>query len=128
MPMRTHQRRLDGMGCPEWSWAFAQRMRAITAPDWWVFDPIITPLRNTGYGLGVEVVRGLHGKTAVQGGIHVLCRLLRISYPTAKRHFKRSWDAAYSRFHAQYPGVIEHPYYEELWRRVAYSDRWEAAT
>jgi hypothetical protein len=109
------------MGCPEWSGAFAARMQAITAPDWWTFDPIITPLRAAGYGLGVDVVRGLHGKTAIMGGIPMLCRLYRISTPTAKRHFKLAWNAAYERFHGKYPGIIESPYYEELWQAATYT-------
>lgn len=123
--LKIHKtRELDNGGVPQWTALFASRMREIKAPDWWMFEPIIGPLRQQGYGRGVEVVRGLYGKTAIPGGIYALCRILHISYPTAKADFRRVWNVAYDRFGAQYPGIIQSPYYEQLWQSATYTASW----
>ena len=123
--LKIHKNReLDGMGVPQWTARFASRMQAIKAPDWWMFDPIIVPLRQQGYGRGVDIVRGLHGKTAIPGGVQAICRMLRISRSTAYNEFGRTWNVAYDRFHAQYPGVILCRFYLELWQSATYTSRW----
>lgn len=116
--LRIHQRQLDDAGVPAWHPRFAARMERIKARPWWESEVITAALRQQGYGQGLEILAYLRGCA----NAHLLCGVFHISYPTLKKRVADAWDAAYAQFHQQYPLVIEHPWFPEVWARLTGGD------